>query len=86
MEGVSMLHEQERRNFLFAAKSGSWSEIKRDYDAVTDECVPFLMPLRRVEDEEIDGAEQVWSNWLAMQDWMLGRSRGLNDEEHHMAP
>ncbi|KAL2169857.1 hypothetical protein VTG60DRAFT_5535 [Thermothelomyces hinnuleus] len=30
--GVRPLHEQERRNYLFAAKSGSWLEVKRAYD------------------------------------------------------
>lgn len=30
--GVGYLHEQERRNYLFAAKSGGWAAVKRDYD------------------------------------------------------
>lgn len=88
LEGIGPLHEQERRNYLFAAKMfGGWGQVKRVYDSVSDEAVPFLQPLKNVEDEEIDGAEQAWSKWLAMEDWMLGRSRGLDDdEEHHMAP
>lgn len=32
--GVGRLHEQERRNYLFAAKSSSWLEVKRAYDDV----------------------------------------------------
>ncbi|KAL2191055.1 hypothetical protein L209DRAFT_675484 [Thermothelomyces heterothallicus CBS 203.75] len=112
--GVRPLHEQERRNYLFAAKSGSWLEVKRAYDAAhgpaagpfsffpppaaaaavplsappppppplrpfsssswaaEDESVPFLRPLRRVTEAEIVAAEAGWSEWLAMQDWMLG--------------
>lgn len=74
------LHEQERRNFLFAAKSSSWLEVKQAYDhhggcggggcgAGDDETVPFLKPLRNVTEAEIAGAEEGWSDWLAMQDW-----------------
>ncbi|KAJ5714919.1 uncharacterized protein N7483_012100 [Penicillium malachiteum] len=46
--GVGPLHEQERRNYLFAAKSGGPS------------------------DAEIEAAERSWSEWLAMEDWMVG--------------
>lgn len=34
--------------------------------------VPFLRPLQNVTEEEIQSAESNWSEWLAMQDWMLG--------------
>ncbi|KAK4033847.1 hypothetical protein C8A01DRAFT_39695 [Parachaetomium inaequale] len=71
--GISPLHEQERRNFLFAAKSSSWLEVKRAYDGADEEgAVPFLKPLRGVTEAEIVAAESGWSEWLAMQDWMLG--------------
>ncbi|KAK4147146.1 uncharacterized protein C8A04DRAFT_24942 [Dichotomopilus funicola] len=70
--GVRPLHEQERRNFLFAAKSSSWLEVKRAYDMGTDETVPFLKPLRNASEQEIRAGEGGWSEWLAMQDWMLG--------------
>ncbi|EAQ90627.1 hypothetical protein CHGG_02562 [Chaetomium globosum CBS 148.51] len=67
--GLAPLHEQERRNFLFAAKSASWLEVKRAYDMGPDEALPFLKPLRNVTEAEIVNAEAGWSEWLAMQDW-----------------
>ncbi|KAK0741124.1 hypothetical protein B0T18DRAFT_393800 [Schizothecium vesticola] len=70
--GVGPLHEQERRNYLFAAKSDSWLRVKAAYDMGEDETVPFLRPLQNVSEKEIVGAEVGWSEWLAMQDWMLG--------------
>lgn len=82
-EGVGPLHEQERRNYLFAAKSGGWASVKRDYDVVCDEAVPYLKQLMRVDDGEIEGAEETWSSWLAMEDWMLG-SRAVDDDETDM--
>ncbi|KAI5785736.1 hypothetical protein FPQ18DRAFT_351142 [Pyronema domesticum] len=71
-QGVGTLHEQERRNFLFAAKSGGWSAVKTLYDGVSDDSIPYLKPLTMVDDVEIKGAEETWSQWLAMEDWMLG--------------
>lgn len=82
--GVGPLHEQERRNYLFAAKSGGWAAVKRDYDDVTDEAIPYLKPLGRVDDGEIEAAEGSWSKWLAMEDWMLG-SRAPPQESEDMA-
>ncbi|KAM7199233.1 hypothetical protein V8F20_005835 [Naviculisporaceae sp. PSN 640] len=71
--GIGPLHEQERRNYLFAAKSSSWLKVKQAYDMSDEEqVVPFLKPLQNVSEKEIQGAEQGWSEWLAMQDWMLG--------------
>lgn len=70
--GVGPLHEQERRNYMFAAKSGGWASVKKEYDVVTDEAVPYLVPLSEVGNAEIEGAEAQWSRWLAMEDWMLG--------------
>lgn len=70
--GIGPLHEQERRNYLFAAKSSEWASVKRDYDILPMETVPFLRPLQRPLDVEIEGAERAWSQWLAMEDWMLG--------------
>lgn len=71
-KGVGPLHETERRNYLFAAKSGGWASVKRDYDLSTYETVPFLRPLHEPLDSEIEAAEKAWSEWLAMEDWMLG--------------
>ncbi|MCJ1368249.1 hypothetical protein MMC16_007391 [Acarospora aff. strigata] len=70
--GVGSLHEQERRNYLFAAKSGGWASVKKDYDMLPFESVPFLRPLQGPLDAEIDAAEKTWSEWLAMEDWMVG--------------
>ena len=70
--GVGPLHEHERHNYLFAAKSGGWASVKKDYDITPQETVPFLRPLQGSSDSEIETAEDLWSKWLAMEDWMLG--------------
>lgn len=71
--GIRPLHQTERRNYLFAAKSGSWIEVKTQYDIVDHgQVVPFLKPLSNVSETEIVDAETQWSEWLAMQDWMVG--------------
>ena len=70
--GVGPLHEQERRNYLFAAKSGGWASVKRDYDMPPLESVPFMRPLQASIIAEIEAAEKSWSEWLAMEDWMVG--------------
>lgn len=70
--GIGPLHELERRNYLFAAKSDNWLTVKATYDMGDDQACPFLAPLRDVTEKEIEGAEASWSDWLAMQDWMLG--------------
>jgi len=66
--GIGPLHEQERRNYLFAAKSGGWASVKKDYDMTPLETVPFLRPLQGPVDAEIEAAERSWSEWLAMED------------------
>ncbi|KXG52255.1 uncharacterized protein PGRI_085390 [Penicillium griseofulvum] len=70
--GVGPMHEQERRNYLFAAKSGGWASVKKDYDMPPLETIPFLRPLQGPLDSEIEAAERSWSEWLAMEDWMVG--------------
>lgn len=70
--GIGPLHEQERRNYLFAAKSGGWASVKKDYDIPPQETIPFLRPLQGPLDAEIEAAERSWSEWLAMEDWMVG--------------
>jgi hypothetical protein len=70
--GVGPMHEQERRNYLFAAKSGGWASVKKDYDMAPLETIPFLRPLQGPLDAEIEAAERSWSEWLAMEDWMVG--------------
>ncbi|KAG4433681.1 hypothetical protein IFR05_010820 [Cadophora sp. M221] len=70
--GIGSLHEIERRNYMFAAKSTNWLKVKQAYDMGPDETVPFLSPLKDAGEKEIQQAESTWSEWLAMQDWMLG--------------
>lgn len=70
--GIGLIHEQERRNYLFAAKSGGWAAVKKDYDMPPLETIPFLRPLQGPLDSEIEAAEKSWSDWLAMEDWMVG--------------
>lgn len=70
-KGIGHLHEQERRNFLFATKSNSWLDVKTAYDMGADETIPFLKPLQNTTEKEIVAAEAAWSEWLAMQDWYV---------------
>jgi hypothetical protein len=70
--GIGPIHESERRNYLFAAKSDTWLSVKSHYDMEDGQLIPFLRPLQNVTVEEIEAAEANWSEWLAMQDWMLG--------------
>lgn len=74
--GVSPHLDCERRNYLFAAKHGGWRTCKQHYDAGSagggDECVPFMKPLDEAKVEEIVAAEKAWSQWLLMEDWMVG--------------
>ncbi|KAF4998742.1 hypothetical protein FDECE_11730 [Fusarium decemcellulare] len=72
LQGIGPIHESERRNYLFAAKSDNWLKVKSQYDMADGQTVPFLRPLQNVTEDEIQGAESNWSEWLAMQDWMLG--------------
>ncbi|KAH7362518.1 hypothetical protein B0T11DRAFT_85144 [Plectosphaerella cucumerina] len=81
--GVGRLHETERRNYLFAAKSCPWLAVKDSYDMPDGQNVPFLSPLREPSETELRAADAGWSEWLgtadkewddwmAMQDWVLG--------------
>lgn len=72
LAGVGPIQRQERINYLFTAKSEGWLPTKREYDILPDEQVPFLKPLREPLEEEIREAETRWSEWLAMEDWMIG--------------
>lgn len=71
-DGIGTIHESERRNYLFAAKSDTWLSVKSQYDMEDGQSCPFLRPLQNVSLAEIEAAEANWSEWLAMQDWMLG--------------
>lgn len=85
--GVGHLHETERRNYLFAAKASSWLDVKSQYDMADGQMIPFLRPLQNVTENEIVNAEANWSQWIYMQDWMVGPRNpesiptGVKDEE-----
>ncbi|KAG5926000.1 hypothetical protein E4U42_003758 [Claviceps africana] len=78
-DGISSIHVAERRNYLFAAKSDPWLKVKAQYDMENGQTVPFLRPLTDVTESEIISAETNWSDWLAMQDWMLGPRAPLEE-------
>lgn len=71
-QGVGPILSRERVNYLFAAKSGGWLNTKAQYDILPYESVPFLRPLRNPQEDELRAAEARWSEWLAMEDWMVG--------------
>ncbi|EUC32774.1 hypothetical protein COCVIDRAFT_88226 [Bipolaris victoriae FI3] len=84
-KGVGPMHECERRNYLFTAKSVGWAKVKCHYDMSPHESVPFLKPLQEVQLAEIEGAEKTWSQWLAMEDWMVGpRAPDARDGDQHL--
>ncbi|RAH83819.1 hypothetical protein BO86DRAFT_298930, partial [Aspergillus japonicus CBS 114.51] len=70
--GVGCVVQQERQTYLFTAKSSGWAATKAAYDLPPDEQTPFLRPLRAPAEEELRLAESRWSDWLAMEDWMVG--------------
>ncbi len=85
-EGIGQIHEMERRNFLFAAKSENWVKVKSSYDIKDGQTVPFLRPLQGATEQEIQSAESSWSEWLAMQDWMLGPRAPPGDGDRGAQP
>ncbi|KAL6235604.1 hypothetical protein BDW75DRAFT_209206 [Aspergillus navahoensis] len=72
VNGVGNIAKQERLNYLFTAKSAGFAATKAAYDVLPDEHVPFLRPIRDATEEEISTAEKYWSEWMAMEDWMVG--------------
>lgn len=70
--GIGCIYKQERFNYLFTAKSAGWAFTKEAYDILPDEQVPFLRPLHNATEDELRTADDRWSEWLAMQDWMVG--------------
>ncbi|OQE29576.1 hypothetical protein PENSTE_c002G04375 [Penicillium steckii] len=70
--GVGCIYKQERTNYLFTAKSSGWAQTKASYDILPDEQTPFLRPLRDPSEDELQAADARWSEWLAMEDWMVG--------------
>jgi hypothetical protein len=73
--GIGKIYEQEKRNYLFAAKSADWHKVKLAYDISSEKTAPFLVPLKEVTKKKIIDAERNWSEWLAMQDWAVGARR-----------
>lgn len=71
-KGIGPIQDCERRNYLFTAKSVSWAEVKAHYDISPDQTVPFLRTIEDISATELDSANTSWSDWLCMQDWMLG--------------
>ncbi|KAL5001172.1 hypothetical protein BDV10DRAFT_160782 [Aspergillus recurvatus] len=72
VDGVGSVAKQERLNYLFTAKSAGFAATKAAYDVLPDEHTPFLRPIRDATEEEISTAEKCWSEWMAMEDWMVG--------------
>jgi hypothetical protein len=72
VNGVGNIAKQERLNYLFTAKSAGFAATKAAYDVLPDEHTPFLRPIRDATEEEISTAEKYWSEWMAMEDWMVG--------------
>lgn len=79
--GIGPLHEQERRNYMFAAKSGGWASVKNAYDMSPSETVPFLRPLQGVVEQEVSAAEKSWSEFMAFEDWMIGPRAPENGDD-----
>ena len=65
-------------NYLFAAKAGGWGYVKSQYDMNPQETVPFLNPPQNLSDAEIENAEKIWSQSIALEDWMIG-PRAMGD-------
>jgi hypothetical protein len=70
--GVGCIYRQERTNYLFTAKSGGWARTKAAYDILPDEQTPFLRPLRDPSEDEMRAADDRWSEWMLMEDWLIG--------------
>ncbi len=73
--GVGPLHEQERRNYLFAAKSGGWASVRKDYDMLPLEAVPFMRPLQGPVIAEIEGQRKAGVNGWPWRIGWWGRER-----------
>lgn len=70
--GVQCIWKEERISYLFTAKSIGWASTKTAYDILPDEHTPALRPLLDPTEGELRSAEARWSEWLAMEDWMVG--------------
>jgi len=79
-KGVGRLQACERRNYLFAAKSGGFKMVKYQYDMDARQTVPWMQTPQNVQESEIQNAERTWSSWLALEDWMIG-PRAPGEEE-----
>lgn len=73
-QGVGVMHEMERRNYLFASKSKEWLDVKKYYDdsPAAEQSTPYMIPIPKIEEIELTAADEAWSSWMAMQDWVIG--------------
>ncbi|KAI9646514.1 hypothetical protein NHQ30_004507 [Ciborinia camelliae] len=73
-QGIGTIHEMERRNYLFASKSKEWLDVKKYYDEspTAEQSTPYMIPLPNIEEVELRSTDDAWSNWMAMQDWVIG--------------
>ena len=59
--GIGPLHKQERRNYLFALKSpGGWTDIKKHYDMLPLETVPFFRATQGTVEPNLSQEEKNW--------------------------
>ncbi|KAK6611066.1 hypothetical protein H4I96_02664 [Botrytis cinerea] len=74
VQGIGTIHELERRNYLFASKSKEWLDVKKYYDdsLAAEQSTPYMIPLPKIEEAELSSADEAWSGWMAMQDWVIG--------------
>lgn len=74
LQGIGTIHEMERRNYLFASKSKEWLDVKKYYDEspTVEQSTPYMIPPPVVQEMELHSADQAWSSWMAMQDWVIG--------------
>ncbi|QSZ35493.1 hypothetical protein DSL72_008363 [Monilinia vaccinii-corymbosi] len=74
VQGIGTIHEMERRNYLFASKSKEWLDVKKYYDdsPAAEQSTPYMIPPPAVQEVELHHADEAWSNWMAMQDWVIG--------------
>ncbi len=71
VDGITVLHETETFNYLFAIKSDTWLRVRDAYDLEDGQEVPFLSPPHQTREEDVRVAELSWSDWLAAQDWIF---------------
>ena len=70
--GIGPMHEVERGNYLFAAKSASWLDVKSHY-GMGEEQIPFLRHSRTSRKRKLSAPSRIGaSGWRCRTGW-LGR-------------